>query len=190
MWLIIRQLSLKAGWWDALLSFQDLAERICLILPMWSSPFCFHGGSLAIKIMPLLPTHLLCFPSESISNRFPHRHYQEIWPSHNGSPTKTHFAVPTLSHRCFHFTPESLLIFARHTSIQLIKCLWKLNNGSRSWNSPLPETSPGDKWPQSLVTNFLNFIPRYESNHHKQQLLITTSKISIRLPQLQIRKSK
>ena len=56
---------------------------------------------------------------------------------------------------------------------------------------PLPENSPGDTWPQSLVTNFLSFNPpQYESNHHKQHLLICKSKISHWLPQILIRKSK
>ena len=41
-----------------------------------------------------------------------------------------------------------------------------------------------------LITNFLGFNPpQYESNHHKQDLLITTSKISHCLLQLQIIKS-
>ena len=53
------------------------------------------------------------------------------------------------------------------------------------------ETSPGDTWTQSLVTNFLNFNPRqYESNHHKHNLLITKSKISQCLLQLQTIKSQ
>ena len=55
---------------------------------------------------------------------------------------------------------------------------------------PLPETSPGDTWNQSLLTNFLSFNPpQYKSNHHKQHSLITTSKNSHCLLQLQIRNS-
>ena len=44
---------------------------------------------------------------------------------------------------------------------------------------PIPETSSGDTWIQSLLTNFLSFNPaQHESNHHKQHPLITTSKIA------------
>ena len=51
------------------------------------------------------------------------------------------------------------------------------------------ETSPGETWTQSFVTNFLSFNSRqYESNHHKQDLLLTTSKISHYLLQLYILK--
>ena len=54
----------------------------------------------------------------------------------------------------------------------------------------LPEPSQGYSWPQSSVTNFFSFItPQYESNHHKQDLLITTSMVSHCFSQLQIRKS-
>ena len=39
---------------------------------------------------------------------------------------------------------------------------------------PSPETNPGDTWIQSLISNFFSFNPpQYESNHHKQNLLIT-----------------
>ena len=42
----------------------------------------------------------------------------------------------------------------------------------------LPEISPGNTWIQSLVTNFLSLNPRqYQSNHHMQDFLITTSNI-------------
>ena len=44
---------------------------------------------------------------------------------------------------------------------------------------PFPPHPPGDTWTQSLITNFLSFnSPQYETNHHKQDLLITSSKIS------------
>ena len=58
----------------------------------------------------------------------------------------------------------------------------------RSHPLPLsPEVSPRDTWTQSLVTYFLSFSPcQHESNHKKQDLLITTSKISDCLLQLQI----
>ena len=58
----------------------------------------------------------------------------------------------------------------------------------RSHPIPLsPEASSRDTWTQSLVTNFLSFNPcQHESNHKKQGLLITTSKISDCLLQLQI----
>ena len=51
---------------------------------------------------------------------------------------------------------------------------------SASHTSPPPaEISPEETSTQSFVANFLSFIPRqYESNHNKQDLLITTSKIS------------
>ena len=56
--------------------------------------------------------------------------------------------------------------------------------------SPSRDTSPGDTSAQLLVTNFLIFNPpQYKSNHHKQDLLITTSKIFRHLHQLQIAKS-
>ena len=32
MWPIVRQLPMKAGWWDAPLTLQDLAEALCMIL--------------------------------------------------------------------------------------------------------------------------------------------------------------
>ena len=63
---------------------------------------------------------------------------------------------------------------------------------------PPPETGPRETWTQSFVINFLNpfnpfnrFNPcQYGSNHHKQHLLIITSKISHYLLQLQIIKVK
>ena len=55
---------------------------------------------------------------------------------------------------------------------------------------PSSKTSPEDTRSQSFITNFLSINPpQYESNHHKQDLLITTSKISHCLLQLQIIKS-
>ena len=54
---------------------------------------------------------------------------------------------------------------------------------------PSPETCPRVTWTQSSITNFLSLNPpQYESNHHKQDLLITTSKISHCFHQLQITK--
>ena len=48
------------------------------------------------------------------------------------------------------------------------------------------ETSPGDTWTHSLITNFHSFNHRqYESNYHKHDLEITTSKVSHCLLQLQ-----
>ena len=41
----------------------------------------------------------LSFPSEPISNRFPHRHYQKLPPNHNSSPTTT---IPLSPH--FHLS--------------------------------------------------------------------------------------
>ena len=32
MWPIVRQLPIKAGWWDAILTLRDLAEAILMIL--------------------------------------------------------------------------------------------------------------------------------------------------------------
>ena len=50
---------------------------------------------------------------------------------------------------------------------------------------------PGDAWIQSLVANFLSVNPcQYKSNHEKQDLLITISKISDCLLQIQIIKSQ
>ena len=47
-----------------------------------------------------------------------------------------------------------------------------------NYQSP-PKKSTGNTWTQSLVTNFLSFNPRqYQSNHHKYNFLITTSRIS------------
>ena len=46
-----RQPLMKAGWWDAPLMLQDLAEAIYMILTMGGSPFCFHGGSLAVRFL-------------------------------------------------------------------------------------------------------------------------------------------
>ena len=41
--------------------------------------------------------------------------------------------------------------------------------------SPPSEITPGDRWPQSLINNFLRCNPpKYKSNQHKQLLLITT----------------
>ena len=54
---------------------------------------------------------------------------------------------------------------------------------------PPPKTSPRVTWTQSSITNFFSLNPpQYESNHHKQDLLITTSKTSHCLHQLQITK--
>ena len=64
---------------------------------------------------------------------------------------------------------------------------------------PMPHTlpnhhlnkSPGDKWTQLSVTNFLILKPpQYKWNHHKQDLLITSSKVCHFLLWLQIVKSK
>ena len=40
------------------LALWDLAETICIILTMGGSPFCSHGGFLAVTFLPSLPTHL------------------------------------------------------------------------------------------------------------------------------------
>ena len=54
-----------------------------------------------------------------------------------------------------------------------------------------PKTIPEDTWTKSLITNFLSInLPQYESNHQKQDLQITTSRISHCLLQLQIIKSQ
>ena len=52
VWLIVRHLLMKAGWWDAPLALQDLAEVISMTLIMGGSPFCFYGSSLAVKFLP------------------------------------------------------------------------------------------------------------------------------------------
>ena len=55
---------------------------------------------------------------------------------------------------------------------------------------PIPKTRPGNTWTHPSVTNFLRLNPpQYESSHHKQDSLITTSKISHFLLQLQFMKS-
>ena len=52
---------------------------------------------------------------------------------------------------------------------------------------PPPKKNTGSIWTQSLVTNFLSFNARqYQSNHCKQDFLITTNKISHCLLQPQI----
>ena len=52
---------------------------------------------------------------------------------------------------------------------------------------PLSETSPGDTGTQFSVIDFFKFNPtQYDSNHHKPNLLIITSKISYCLLQFQI----
>ena len=53
------------------------------------------------------------------------------------------------------------------------------------------KTTLGNTWTQSLITNFLRFtlFSSYNWDHHKQDLLITTNKISHCLLQLQIIKS-
>ena len=51
----------------------------------------------------------------------------------------------------------------------------------------LCRTNPRDTWAQLLEISFLCFnLPQHESNHHKQDLLISTSKISHYLFQFQI----
>ena len=64
MWLIVRQLPIKAGWWDAALALRHLAKTICTILTMGVSPFCSNGVSLAVKFLPQLPKDPTLFPSE------------------------------------------------------------------------------------------------------------------------------
>ena len=58
VWLIVRQTSTKADWWDAPLVLWDLVKTICMILTMEGNPFCFHWGFLAVKFLPQLPSHL------------------------------------------------------------------------------------------------------------------------------------
>ena len=56
---------------------------------------------------------------------------------------------------------------------------------------PISKISPRDTWNQSLITNLFSFNPlQYKSNHCKQNLLISTRKISHCLLQLQLTKSK
>lgn len=101
MWLIVvRQLSMKASWWDAPLSLRDLAEAICIILNMGSfCPILLPWGLLSwlSSCCPSYPYTQLYFPSELISDRFPHRHYPEIPPSHSRPPKRTCSTVSTLS---------------------------------------------------------------------------------------------
>ena len=51
VWQIIRQSTMKIGWWDAPLTLRDSAGAIHMILTMGGSPFCFHGGSLAVRFL-------------------------------------------------------------------------------------------------------------------------------------------
>ena len=66
------------------------------------------------------------------------------------------------------------------------KKVYPISTASHTFPTP-PETSPEGTWVQSFIANFPSFNPRqYESHHHEQDLLITTSKISYYLLQLQI----
>ena len=84
-----------------------------------------------------------------------------------------------------------ILLFTSAITSAFAECwreLERLNFNSPPFLPPIPKTSPGDTWTQSLATHFSDFNPlQYESNHHKQDLLITTSKIPHCLLQLQIK---
>ena len=131
---------MKVGWWDAPLSLRDLAQAICMILTMGSSPICFIGAPLSSRSCP----------------RYPHTqlpqwaHFQQI-STHTLPRNTTQPEQPTNKyafHRRHTFNslhpldtytasaPESSLLFFRHTSMQPIKWLQKLSNDSSSRNSP------------------------------------------------------
>ena len=52
IWLIVIQLPMKAGWWDVPLTLRDFAEATRMILNKGGSPFCSHGGFLAVMTLP------------------------------------------------------------------------------------------------------------------------------------------
>ena len=104
-----------------------LAEAIRIKLIVGGRPFCFHGSSLAVQFLSQLPTYLTPFPSGSISNIFPHRHYQQLPFSRNSPPLiRTHSTVPhfhlvasTKQIPSICFTPQPPFPFlSRHTLIQ------------------------------------------------------------------------
>ena len=74
------------------------------------------------------PHTQLHISSDPISNRFPHRHYQELTPTitahqHEPAPPSPHFhlVASTRNISSSFFTLESPLLFSRHTSIQPVK---------------------------------------------------------------------
>ena len=69
------------------------------------------------------PHTQLPFRSESISNRFPHRHHQELPSSHNSPATRTCSTFSTLSLLCFHQADTQRLLDTSTTHPAPIKAL-------------------------------------------------------------------
>ena len=85
--------------------------------------FAFMGAPWQSSFCPTYTCTWLCLPSGLISNRFPHKHYQQSPFSHNSPPTRTSstawhfyllaFTCPPLSDSdSHHFTIEPLLSVA------------------------------------------------------------------------------
>ena len=131
------------------LLLRDLAKAICMILTWEVVESASMGAPWASGSCTSYTHTRFCFPSEPISNRLLHRHYQGIPPSHKSPPTRT----------CPH-TFTSLLLIERYAapvspqnlpSFSLRIHQYIPQNGSKNSamivvaETPLfPETSPGD----------------------------------------------
>ena len=55
VWLVVKQLRMKVGWWDAPLKLRELAKAISKTLALGDSPSCFHGASMVVKFLFAFP---------------------------------------------------------------------------------------------------------------------------------------
>ena len=129
---------MKADWWDAPLSIRELAETICMILTMGGSPFCFHGR---------LPGHHCSCVS------YPHTWLTPLSPQFR-------LVASTIQLHSTCFTPESPLLFSRHTSIPTIKWLHGISSRTPPPHSPthVSLVSATPTWLISIKANYLKHI--------------------------------
>ena len=129
MWLIVRQLPMKSGWWDAPILLWDLAKTMCMILIMGGIPFCSHGGSLAFKFLSQLPTYLpqlsqLAQPQQISTQALPKITTQPQQSTNNNTLYRLHtftLLLP-LSRYPVPASPHNLPFFcSRHTSTKPVK---------------------------------------------------------------------
>ena len=130
----------------------------------------------------------LYFLSEPITNRLPQRHHQEFPPNHNSPPTSTFSTVLS-------FEDSPIFSPSLNSPTTTPKVL------AVSIDPDVPHIKQNKGFNRNYFKNFFflwspfftDFLslnpPQYKWSHHKQDSLITTSKISHFLLQLRIKKS-
>ena len=141
-------------------------------------PFLLPWGLPSREVFPQLLTQLTPLPQradlQQISTGTNKKHHPATTVHQQESAPLSshfHFIVSTRQTRSIRFTPELPLLFSLYPPTS--------QNQSRRYITPI------------VSNQFSQFQPpQCQSNYHKQHLVITTSKISHCLIQLQIRKSK